>query len=179
MVTTIHSPRSTTRVRPTRGCSLRGVPGSEAKRSRVRVGSGGGNASVGIGCPCFAWADRVLGAGQRRPRRWKMSQRMGYCPCEGVHRLDWVGKLVVSTRRQSGGEFAAQSGNGVGETVAFAAMFVRSRGGEGEAETGGRRVRNLAEGCGETSDAGSGPSRRRVSTAGLGRLAADQKAPRA
>jgi hypothetical protein len=102
----------------------------------------------------------------------------GFTLERGCIPFDWVGKLVVSTRRPSGGEFAAKSGNGVEKTEAFGALFGRSRGGAGEAEMGGRRARKRAEKCVETSDAESSSSRRRVVTGGLGRLAADQKAPR-
>jgi hypothetical protein len=42
--------------------------------------------------------------------------------------VDEVRKLIVSTPRQSGGEFSVKSRNRVGETVAFRAMFGRSLG---------------------------------------------------
>jgi hypothetical protein len=57
-------------------------------------------------------------------------------------------------------------------------MFGRSRATDGEAEIGTSRVRKRAKKGRETADAGSEPSRRRVVTAGFGRLAADRKAPR-
>ena len=65
------------------------------------------------------------------------------------------------------GEFLEERGKRLGETVALGALFGRSRGSEGEAEIGGRRVRKLAERCIETSDAGRFSSRRRVVTDGL------------
>jgi hypothetical protein len=49
----------------------------------------------------------------------------------------------------------------------------------GEAEIGGGMMGKAAERCVETADAGRFPSRHRMLTGGLGRFAADRKAPRA
>src|SRR5262249_46456609 len=43
-----------------------------------------------------------------------MTKGVWFCLCEGGISLEGVGKLVVSIPRQSRGEFAAKSGNGVG-----------------------------------------------------------------
>jgi hypothetical protein len=96
----------------------------------------------------------------------------------GCISVQGVRKRVVSTPRPSGGEFGVKSGNRVGKTEAFGALFGRSRGGHGEAEMATQGREKVAERCRERADAGSGPSRRRMVTGRLGRLAADQKAPR-
>src|SRR5690242_11142385 len=54
----------------------------------------------------------------------------------------------------------------VGETVVYGSDCGRSRGGYGEAESFGGRVRKLAERVVEMADAGSLHSRRRVLTGG-------------
>lgn len=64
------------------------------------------------------------------------------------------------------------------ETAAFGAIFVRSLGGDGEAEIGRRRERKVAERCVEMADAGGVTLSASLVTGRFGRFAADRKAPR-